>query len=156
MFARKTITAAVVAASLAGCSGTGGGIDSSTIGTIGGAAGGALLGSQFGSGTGQIAATAIGTLAGALAGQQIAKRMSASDQQRAYEAERASVRDNQPIVWSNPDTGSRGEIRPVRTYQSDSGRICREYTHTVRIEGRPETARGTACEQPDGTWRLVG
>jgi surface antigen len=98
-----------------------------------------LLGPQFGSGTGQIA-----------------RRTSSSDRQRAYDAERRSVRNNRPVIWSNPETGSRGEIRPVRTYQSSSGQICREYTHTIHIEGKPETARGTACEQPDGTWRLVG
>ena len=133
-----------------------GGIDSSTVGMIGGAAGGALLGSQFGSGTGQIAATAIGTLAGALAGRQIAKGMSDTDQRRASEAERTSVRNNEPIVWNNPETGNGGEIRPVRTYRSDSGQTCREYTHTVHIDGNPETARGTACRQSDGTWRLTG
>lgn len=156
MLVRKTVFALVTAASLAGCSGTdGGGISSSTIGTIGGAAGGALLGSQFGSGTGQIVATAIGTLAGALAGQQIGQRMGASDRQRAYEAESASVRSNEPVVWNNPDTGNRGEIRPVRSYRSDNGQTCREYTHTIHMNGQPETATGTACQQPDGTWRLA-
>ena len=33
------------------------------------------------------------------------------------------------------------------------GTDCRDYTHTIYINGRPETARGTACRQPDGTWR---
>ena len=27
---------------------------------------------------------------------------------------------------------------------------------TVYIDGKPEVARGTACKQPDGSWRPVG
>ena len=33
---------------------------------------------------------------------------------------------------------------------------CRQYTHTVYIDGRPQTMRGTACRNPDGTWQAVG
>jgi hypothetical protein len=32
---------------------------------------------------------------------------------------------------------------------------CREYTATETIGGRPQTLVGTACLQPDGTWRIV-
>jgi surface antigen len=34
-----------------------------------------------------------------------------------------------------------------------NGRNCRAYTETIYIDGRPQTARGTACRNPDGTWR---
>jgi len=30
---------------------------------------------------------------------------------------------------------------------------CRDYTHTVYIEGKPRTMKGTACRNPDGTWK---
>ena len=30
---------------------------------------------------------------------------------------------------------------------------CREYTKTVSINGRTELSYGTACMQPDGSWR---
>jgi surface antigen len=33
---------------------------------------------------------------------------------------------------------------------------CRDYTHTIYIDGRPQTMRGTACRNPDGTWSNVG
>ena len=54
---------------------------------------------------------------------------------------------------TNPETGNRGTIEPTRTYQS--GQTCREYQHTVYVGGRAEQARGNACRQPDGTWRIV-
>ena len=32
---------------------------------------------------------------------------------------------------------------------------CREYTSTTTIAGQPQNVVGTACRQPDGTWRIV-
>ncbi len=32
---------------------------------------------------------------------------------------------------------------------------CREYQSTTTIAGQPESVVGTACRQPDGTWRIV-
>jgi surface antigen len=52
-------------------------------------------------------------------------------------------------------------FRPLRhrsagpAYQ-DAGRNCRSFTHTIYVDGRPETARGTACRNPDGTWTSLG
>ena len=132
-----------------------GGPSNETLGTLGGAAGGAILGSQIGGGSGQTAATAVGAVLGALAGRELARRMSPDDQQRAVAAERTAVARNEAITWNSPDTGARGSIDPVRTYTNAQGELCREYTHTVIIDGRPETAQGTACQQQDGTWRLA-
>ena len=41
---------------------------------------------------------------------------------------------------------------PIGADRSD----CREFTHTVYIDGRPQAMRGTACRNPDGTWSNVG
>ena len=35
------------------------------------------------------------------------------------------------------------------------GQTCREYRSTTTIDGRPQATYGTACLQPDGTWRIV-
>lgn len=32
---------------------------------------------------------------------------------------------------------------------------CREYESTTTIDGRPQKIIGTACLQPDGTWRII-
>ncbi|QQP87663.1 glycine zipper 2TM domain-containing protein [Skermanella sp. TT6] len=126
-----------------------------TVGTLGGAAGGALLGSQIGGGTGQLAATAVGTLAGALAGQQLSRHLQGNDRQTAIQAEETAITRNEPIQWSSADSDRRGTIEPTRTYQDQAGQTCREYQHTVYIGGRAERANGTACQQPDGSWRIV-
>jgi len=57
--------------------------------------------------------------------------------------------------WDNPQTQHRGQIVPGKPYQQGS-QFCRPYTHTIYISGQPQTARGTACRQPDGTWHTVG
>lgn len=40
-------------------------------------------------------------------------------------------------------------------YQAADGRYCREYQATITVEGRPQASFGTACLQPDGSWRIV-
>lgn len=33
--------------------------------------------------------------------------------------------------------------------------LCRTITTTADIDGQPQTVRGTACRQPDGTWQTT-
>jgi surface antigen len=47
-----------------------------------------------------------------------------------------------------------GSVEPGNPYQTASG-ICRDYTHTISISGRKETARGIACRNSDGSWRIA-
>lgn len=149
---RRSAIGAVVALSLGACQT---GSTSETVGTLGGAAGGALLGSQFGGGSGKLATTAIGTLLGAFAGREIARRLDSNSESRAMAAERDAAAGNRTITWNNPQDNSRGSVRPGRTYENAGGQTCRDYTHTITVEGKRETAHGTACMQPDGTWQLV-
>lgn len=39
--------------------------------------------------------------------------------------------------------------------QAPTAAYCREYTATAVIGGRPVPTYGTACLQPDGSWRIV-
>lgn len=145
----------VVPSLMAGCTATG---PNETLGTVGGAVVGGVVGSQFGAGDGRVAATAIGTLAGGLIGQQFGRSLDENSRQRAVAAEYRALEygvAGQPVAWRNPDTGHYGEVTPRPAYQVN-GSDCREYVHTVYIDGRPQTARGTACRQPDGSWRPVG
>ena len=52
------------------------------------------------------------------------------------------------------DSGHSGSVTPIRTYQS-AGTYCREYQQTVIIGGKQEQSYGTACRQPDGSWKVV-
>ena len=40
-------------------------------------------------------------------------------------------------------------------YQTPQGQQCREYQGTLKIGGQPQPSYGTACLQPDGTWKLM-
>lgn len=127
------------------------------LGTAVGAVGGGLAGSQIGSGSGRLWATGAGALLGAFVGSEIGGSLDKAD--RAY-AEQASSRAHsaplgETISWENPQSGNHGTITPVKQGKSSSGELCREYQQTIVVEGRAETAYGTACQQADGTWRLV-
>jgi hypothetical protein len=32
---------------------------------------------------------------------------------------------------------------------------CRDYKHSIMIDGEKQDVFGTACKQPDGSWRVV-
>jgi surface antigen len=143
------------ALSLSACSETAGGKE--TAGTLLGAAGGALLGSQVGGGSGQIFAAIGGGLLGAYLGNQVGQSLDRADQAYASQAETAA--HNAPvgetISWNNPESGNYGTFTPVRDGTDQSGSYCREYQTTVTVGGEYEQAYGTACRQPDGSWKVV-
>lgn len=150
-----------LAASLAACAGnpeTGTGPKENT-GTLIGALGGAAIGSQFGGGTGgHVAGALIGAGLGALIGNRIGNALDDQDKQRAYAAQMDALErgpSGAPVSWRNPDSGRYGTIVPGPSY-AQGGRNCRSYTHTIYIDGRPQTARGAACRNPDGTWSPIG
>ncbi|MEI6559484.1 MAG: RT0821/Lpp0805 family surface protein [Rhodospirillaceae bacterium] len=129
-----------------------------TIGTIGGAGAGALLGSQFGSGSGKLAMVGLGTLAGALVGGSVGKSLDSADRMAAQGAETrayaAPIGDT--ITWNNPQSGNRGTITPTRDGYSSVGAYCREFQQTITVGGEQKRGYGTACRQPDGSWKIVG
>ena len=163
---RKLLVVALLAGTLGGCS-TGPSYNlyadntKSTWGTVLGGAGGGLLGASLGknaSGDRGFVYTAVGTLLGAMIGNSIGQSLDAADRQYAdYAASNALEynRSGTPAEWRNPDSGNYGYTTPVRTYES-SGYDCRDYETTIYVDGRPETARGSACRQGDGTWRIAG
>jgi surface antigen len=145
---------------LAACAGnpqTGTGPRENT-GTLVGSVAGAVIGSQFGGGTGErVAAGVAGALIGGMVGNRIGAAMDDEDKRRAYAAQIQALEtgpSGAPVAWRNPDSGRYGSIVPGPVYDSQ-GRSCRQYTHTIYIDGRPQTARGTACRGPDGTWNPV-
>ena len=65
-----------------------------------------------------------------------------------------------PVVYAPPPAyyGTYGTVQPVPAspaYQTQSGQTCREYQTTVQVDGQAQPGYGTACLQPDGTWRMI-
>lgn len=65
------------------------------------------------------------------------------------------MRSGDAVEWHDPDTGHSGKVSPQPAYQNAQGAYCREFQQTVRIGGQEQVAYGTACRQPDGSWRMV-
>ena len=127
-------------------------------GTIVGAVAGGAAGAAIGGPKNRIPGMAIGAVVGGILGNQIGAALDERDRQMAAAAEYQALeygQSGQPTPWNNPQTQHRGQIVPGKPYQRGS-QYCRAYTHTIYVGGEPQTARGTACRQPDGTWQTVG
>jgi len=130
-----------------------------TVGGLTGAALGGLLGAQFGGhrGNDRLITTGIGVFIGSLIGSEIGRSMDEVDRLKTNEAiNRAqSAPIGEKISWNNPEKNHSGSVTPTRDGRSESGSYCREFYQTVSIGGKTEDAYGVACQQPDGTWRIV-
>ena len=148
---------AVLAISLGACQ-TAQNAPKQTVGTLLGAGVGALVGSQMGGGKGKLAAVVIGTLGGAYLGSELGKSLDSADRMAMERNAQDSLeysKTGTATAWSNPDSGNSGTFTPTRTYASTGGENCREYESTIYVDGREETATGTACRQPDGSWKIT-
>jgi surface antigen len=157
------VVAVAVALGLSGCAQTGSsqpgelGANKTTGGTVLGAIGGGLAGAQFGHGTGSVAAAALGTLLGAFLGHEVGTSLDRADHLAENKAEQSAFTAplGHSITWNNPDSGHSGTITPVREGSDASGNPCREFQQNVTIDGRTQSAYGTACRQTDGSWKIV-
>ena len=121
-------------------------------GTVVGAGTGALLGAAVaGGGAGnRLAGAAIGGVLGGLIGNRIGASLDDEDKQRAYAAQMDALERE---AWS---PGFLAKPRFGALWHHCSGcRLpagrpqVRAFTHTIYIDGQPQTARGTACRNPD-------
>ncbi|WP_341897966.1 RT0821/Lpp0805 family surface protein [Ferrovibrio terrae] len=144
---------------LAACQNNGQGpeMNKENIGTVLGGIGGAVLGAQFGKGTGQLVGVAAGALAGAYLGNQIGSSLDKADKAQMEQASQKATTApiGQPISWRNPDSGNSGTVTPTREGTGANGAYCREFQQSVTVSGKTEQAYGTACRQPDGSWKIV-
>jgi surface antigen len=90
-------------------------------------------------------------------GSAIGASLDERDRQEAYAAEMRALESGQAgasVGWRSQHTAYYGSVVPGPYYES-RGMRCRQYTHTVYINGQPQVARGTACRNPDGAWVAV-
>jgi len=147
----KVATVALASAlALAGCAS-----HSQTGAGVGALAGGVIGSSIGGNGAGGVVGAVAGAMVGGIIGSEIGRDLDRRDRELAREAEYDALergRSGRARIWRNSSNGNYGEIVPSRPYRRGD-HDCRDYEHTVYIGGRPETMRGTACRNPDGTWR---
>lgn len=144
------IVVAITAMNLVGCAE----MTNQDVGTMTGAVAGGLLGSTVGRGGGQLVAIGAGSLIGAYMGGKIGQSMDQQDQMRMTKAlENNNV--GQPAYWHNQKTGTSYKVTPVKNVQVKGNKYCREYRTTADIAGKQQQMYGTACRQPDGSWKMV-
>jgi surface antigen len=157
MSGTRFIAIALMAAGVTGCSADSG--PKEVGGTAVGAVAGGLVGNAVGGAAGnRLAGTVIGAAVGGFLGNRIGAALDDDDKRRAYAAQMQALESGPsgaPVAWRNPDSGRYGNVVPGPAYQVN-GAPCRQYTHTIYIDGKPQTQRGTACRNPDGTWSTVG
>jgi surface antigen len=124
------------------------------VGTVTGGVAGGLLGSTVGQGGGQLVAIAAGTLVGAYMGGAIGRSMDQQDKQNVAHALEAN-NNGQPAYWHNQKTGANYRVTPVKNVTVNHNRYCREYRTTADVGGKQQQLYGTACRQPDGSWKTI-
>src|SRR5437764_1984654 len=147
------LSAAMAVLTLAGCAGDPGSGSRQAEGTLGAITSSLFSTSQAGSAssgvTGSIGATAT---AGILSGP-VGASLDERDRKRAAAAEKQALERSEPgepVGWRG-SAGRHGTVVPGVDYEI-RGIRCRDYTHSIYIDGRPQTARTTACRNPDATW----
>jgi surface antigen len=141
------------------------GFNKTTAGGLAGAAGGAFAGARlFGGNNGligkgsttQMAGVAGATLLGALLGGSIGSSLDRADQPPPPRAE--ARRAPPDIRWSDPES-ERPRAAPARVIREgrdrDTGELCREFVQEIEVGGKVEKGWGIACQQDDGSWRVV-
>jgi len=117
---------------------------------------GTAAGNQFGNDSG-VDSTEAAAAIDALISDDIEELLSKEDRLAVYEAQHRALeynRSGSPVAWKNPDTKHNGEVIPGPSYTINTSR-CRDYTHTIYVDGQPRVLRGTACRQRQGNWRTI-
>jgi surface antigen len=126
-------------------------------GILAGAFIGGLVGNIASGGRG--GATVAGIVLGGATGAALTRDMDCEDRSYAYKAYYDGFNSNRPNStwnWRNPRNGHSGDFRVGEYYSDDDGFRCSTYSQRIFVNGRPQTASGRACQQPDGSWSIVG
>lgn len=137
---------------------SGGSVNKQDVGTVAGAIGGGVIGSTMGKGAGRTAATIGGALLGGMVGNSIGASLDNADRAAYDQAQQRALETAQPgqaLPWSNAQSGNSGSFTPKAYYKNSQGEYCREFTQTIKVGGQSQQGYGTACRQPDGTWKII-
>ena len=150
----RVLMVALTGAALAACTSASGPqhVGSTLVGPDASAAAGNTAGAPAGT---RAAGAASNAAIGSMLGNRIGAAMDDEDKRRAYAAQIQALESGPsgaPVAWRNPDSGRYGSIVPGPASEQN-GMSCRQYTHTIYLEGKPQTARGSACRGPDGNWQ---
>lgn len=97
-------------------------------------------------------------VSGGLIAGNVGNGLSDDDRRRAYDAEISALETGSPgypVGWRG-EGGTHGTVVAGPSYNRAGYESCRDYSHTIYIDNRPQIARGAACRAADGSWKPVG
>ncbi len=127
-------------------------------GALVGAVIGGLLGNAAGNRRNETATTIMGVVAGGAIGAALTSKLDCNDRSYAYKTYTTGFnagKANAYYDWQNPQSGTRGQLHVLDYYEDEDNFRCSVYSQKIWIDGRPEEARGRACQQPDGAWAII-
>jgi surface antigen len=149
------LTVALAALTLAGCAADPGAGGRQVEGNSLGAITSSLFSTSQGGSSGVTGSVGGAPTGGILSGP-VGASLDERDRKRAAAAEKQALErgePGEPVGWRG-GAGRHGTVVPGVDYEIRGVR-CRDYTHSIYIEGHPQTARTTACRNADGTWSPV-
>lgn len=108
--------------------------------------GGGLLGRSA-----QSATPFLANLQGGIVGRS-GVQLGRADQTKALEAEYRALETapvGTPVSWTGDDVS--GQVVANAPYQVGN-QNCRQYSHTLTVDGKETRVRGAACRNADGSW----
>jgi surface antigen len=82
-------------------------------------------------------------------GSLVGQSLDEGDREKAILAQNDAVNSGSRKTWRGAH-GAYGYIVPG----PEAGN-CRDYTHRIFVNGRPQEAKGQACRGSDGAWRVA-
>jgi surface antigen len=125
--------------------------NATALGVAAGGTAGALIGAASSHGHTRWGTTAGGAILGMLLGGSIGSAVDASNRNCTATAV-AYAPVGTPVAWTNANV--QYQVVPTRQYNYN-GETCRDYQANAAINGQWQQVHGTACLQPDGSWRIV-
>lgn len=83
----------------------------------------------------------------------VGQQLTPDDRRTAGKAQYTAISEGKRKSWRGK-AGTFGFIEPGAVGNGVGGK-CREYSHTIYLNGRPQTAKGSACETQPGSWNVV-
>jgi len=63
--------------------------------------------------------------------------------------------DREQVNWSNPETGNKGSVMALVTFQYQGQKCRRAAMRNITYRGRDDRSAYTLCQQVDGDWIFV-
>ena len=98
-----------------------------------------------------------GSITAGVVGSSIGLSLSEADRNRALRAEYDALENGvagAPVLWQGGARTIYGEVVPGPLYSVNQYE-CRDYTHTIYVDGVREAGRGTSCRVAGGPWGPV-